>query len=376
MGGILMLKVNVRKNWGDFKLKVCFSQRKGELVAVLGPSGCGKSTLLNLIAGVVSPDGGEIQFNGDFFYRQGKVNVPVHKRRIGYIQQNSNLFPHLTVEQNILYGVKDKTNKSKINKISKFMGIDYLLNKKPGKISGGQQQRVALARALMINPKILLLDEPFSALDNIKKIKLRELLLKIKAEFQIPIIFVTHDLNEAYTLGDRVAVMDEGVFLQFGLREEVFRYPINSKVARFVGMTNIIPGKVVSITPEGAIVNASGIMLKTPGYFNISGRNVTLAIRPGDIRLVKHDIAEGNQRKENVFSCYIIGKKYGIENCKLTLQLLKNGLTLEMLLPNYVVKKHNIEVGQKIRVSLKKNCITVLGTYRNSTAVIEGVASL
>ena len=253
-----MLSINVRKSWGKFKLQVNFNLQQGELLTILGPSGCGKSTLLNLIAGVVEPDGGVIEHDGKLLFSEyPESNLPVYKRKIGYIQQKSNLFPHLTVMQNIAYGVKGRVDKSAIKNVMNILGIAFLADKRPGEISGGQQQRVSLARALMIEPRILLLDEPFSALDNLRRLRLREALLDIKSQFRIPMIFVTHDLEEAYELGDRVAVMNKGLFLQIGSGDEVFRQPFTTQVARFVGMKNIISGKVVGLSATGLTVQAA-----------------------------------------------------------------------------------------------------------------------
>ncbi|MDK2985751.1 MAG: molybdate transport system ATP-binding protein [Clostridia bacterium] len=370
-----MLRVNVRKNWGDFKLQVDFNQQQGELLTILGPSGCGKSTLLNLIAGVVEPDGGEIEHDGKLLYNEyPKINVPVYKRKIGYIQQKSNLFPHLTVMQNIAYGVKGSAAKAEIKKVMDVLGIGFLADKRPSEISGGQQQRVSLARAVMIKPRILLLDEPFSALDNFRRLRLRETLLDIKKKFQIPMIFVTHDLEEAYQLGDRVAVMNRGLFLQIGSKDEVFRQPVNTDVARFVGMKNILRGKVTGLSANGLAVQAAGITLKTPLHNCSCGQKVTLGIRPEDIMFVKEDKVVGEQIKDNIFSACVIERSSGTQNCKLILQLLDKKLKLEMLLPNHVIEKYNIDIGRKIRVSLKKSCIAVLGSGNSDTTVNEGMA--
>jgi molybdate transport system ATP-binding protein len=354
-----MLVVDVYKQWEDFCLRVKFAVDKGELLVILGSSGCGKSTLLNLIAGVIDPDGGEIAFDEDVFYSVNQV-FPIHKRKIGYIQQKSNLFPHLTVKQNILYGVKEKSHETDMKNLIELLGIEEIMHKKPSEISGGQQQRVSLARALITNPKMILLDEPFSALDNIRRLNLRETINRIKQKFQIPMIFVTHDLEEAYALGDRIAVMDQGVFLQVGSKEEVFRHPKNTVAAHFVGMRNILKGNVKDADGKEIVVDVSGMILKIPYSNTCYEENISLGIRPEDIMYVKKDKAIGKSIRDNIFQARVKKKNTGPENCKLVIQIENNGLLLEMILPNYIVQKYKIKEEKQIQVALKKNAVAIL----------------
>ncbi|GAA0181687.1 ABC transporter ATP-binding protein [Clostridium sediminicola] len=350
-----MLSINISKRWKGFCLNVDFVLQKGEIITVLGSSGCGKSTLLNLIAGVVAPDSGKITFDEEIIYCDNEKNSPIYKRNIGYIQQKSNLFPHMNVIDNICYGVKGEVNKSKLKELLNISGIMHIQNKKTYEISGGQQQRVSIARALMTKPKILLLDEPFSALDNRRRRKLRELLLDIKEELGIPMIFVTHDLEEAYALGDKVAVMNNGKFLQLGSREDVFRTPKNIKTAKFVGMSNIIWGEVV----DKNTVLFKGVFLKIPSMNYKQGKKIALGIRPEEIIFIKEE--EITKENENSIFNGVVNKEIcGIESCRLEIALDKTSSKLEMSLPNYIYQEEHIGVGDKIRVFIKNSRITCL----------------
>lgn len=352
-----MLSINVLKKWKDFYLDVDFDLQKGEILTVLGPSGCGKSTLLNLIAGVVTPDSGKITFDEEMIYYEEEKNVPIYKRNIGYIQQKSNLFPHMNVMDNICYGVKDKLDQSKLDNLLKISGIMHIKGKRPYEISGGQQQRVSIARALMIQPKILLLDEPFSALDNRRRRKLREVLLDIKEELQIPMIFVTHDLEEAYALGDKIAVMNKGEFLQIGSKEDVFRRPRSIQTAKFVGMRNIITGEVV----DKNTVLIGSVFLRMLSLNFEKGKKILLGIRPEDIIFINEDRIK-KEDKDNIFKGVVNKKIYGIESCKLEIKLDKTLLQLEMLLPNHVDQNEHIQIGDKIQILLEESSITCLGS--------------
>ncbi|GAA0180259.1 ABC transporter ATP-binding protein [Clostridium sediminicola] len=351
-----MLNINILKKWKGFCLDADFDLQKGEILTVLGPSGCGKSTLLNLIAGVVTPDSGKITFDEEIIYCEDEINIPIYKRNIGYIQQKSNLFPHMNVMENICYGVKDGLEQSKLQNLLKISGIMHIKDKKSYEISGGQQQRVAIARALMIKPRILLLDEPFSALDNRRRRKLRELLLDIKEELQIPMVFVTHDLEEAYALGDKIAVMNKGEFLQIGSKEEVFRRPRNIQTAKFVGMKNIIAGEVV----DKNSVSVGNTILRTLPLNYEKGEKILLGIRPEDIIFIKDDKLK-KENNDNIFKGVVNKKIYGIESCKLQIKLDINFLQLEMLFPNHVDHNEDIQIGDKIQILLKESNITPLG---------------
>ena len=204
-----MLTVNFTKQLEHFELAMDFSMTD-EIIALIGPSGSGKTTLLNCIAGITQPDAGAIALNGSVFYEEGQKPLKIQKRRTGYLFQDYALFPHLSVEENILYGTKKGDDLTHITELSKLLGISGFLDKYPHQISGGEKQRVALARALAAKPDILLLDEPFSALDDETRARCQQQLQKIHERWKIPVIFVTHLKADAEKLADRIIKVDRG----------------------------------------------------------------------------------------------------------------------------------------------------------------------
>ena len=204
-----MLKVDFQKQLDQFNLEMQFELDK-EILALVGSSGSGKTTLLNCLAGIVHPDTGSISLNGRNFYSEGQKPLKIQKRKVGYLFQDYALFPHLTAEQNILYALSRGTAVSHITELTKILGITDLLGKYPHQISGGEKQRVALTRALAAQPDTLLLDEPFSALDDANRDRCQNELLRIHAQWQIPIIFVTHRIADAEKLADRVMRIEKG----------------------------------------------------------------------------------------------------------------------------------------------------------------------
>lgn len=212
-GGCAMLSVDIEKKLNHFTLNVQFSM-KNEIVVLFGPSGSGKTTILETIAGLSHPDTGSIILNETIFFETKKKPLSVQKRKIGYLFQDYALFPHMTVEKNIVYGVsKEKQKKNNhVKAITEALGIKHLLPKYPGQISGGEKQRVALARALATEPGLLLLDEPFSALDTNTRLQCHDQLLTLHQQWKIPIILVTHNLEEAEKLGDRIYFIEKGKF--------------------------------------------------------------------------------------------------------------------------------------------------------------------
>ncbi|TWT06575.1 ATP-binding cassette domain-containing protein [Planococcus sp. CPCC 101016] len=204
-----MLKVDFQKQLDHFNLVMQFELDR-EIMALVGSSGSGKTTLLNCVAGIAHPDAGEITLNGTDFFKDKQKPMKIQKRKVGYLFQDYALFPHLNAEQNILYALSRGTDVSHITELTKILGITELLSKYPHQISGGEKQRVALTRALAAQPDILLLDEPFSALDDANRDRCQNELLRIHEQWQIPIIFVTHRMADAEKLADRVIRVEKG----------------------------------------------------------------------------------------------------------------------------------------------------------------------
>ncbi len=235
----------------------------GELVALLGPSGSGKTTILRMVAGLEFADGGHIYF-GD----QDATDIPVRDRGVGFVFQHYALFPHMTVAQNIAFGMevsKVKRDKAAIHarvaELLRLVRLEGLGERFPAQISGGQRQRVALARALAVDPKVLLLDEPFGALDANVRRELRRWLREIHSELGITTLFVTHDQEEALDLADRVVILKDGHIVQQGTPEEVCREPKSAFVMKFLGDANMLPAEVRDgrAYADGAVIDAAGI---------------------------------------------------------------------------------------------------------------------
>lgn len=270
--------------------EISFSIRRGEFMTLLGPSGCGKTTILNLIAGFFSPDGGEIRVDGEL------VNdVPTYKRQVGMMFQNYALFPHMSVAANICYGLKARhLPKSEIDRrLRDVLSLVRLVGyeeRRPRELSGGQQQRVALARALVINPKVLLLDEPFSALDKNLRASMQVELREIQRKLGVTTVFVTHDQSEALSLSDRLAVISEGRIRQLGTPEETYRQPSDRFVASFVGDTNVLRARIERIDATCAIVALGAARIRVAAaslrHLAVSAA-VDLFVRPEQLRLAE-----------------------------------------------------------------------------------------
>lgn len=234
------------KNFGRLEAvkKIDLNIEQGSLVTLLGPSGCGKTTILRMIAGLEHPSFGEIYINGRL------VNdIPIHKRNLGMIFQNYALFPHKTIFDNVAFGLKyrkvSKTDmQDKVRKALEMVRLPDVGDRYPAQLSGGQQQRIALARAIVIEPDVLLMDEPLSALDENLREDMRREIDNLQQMLGVTTIFVTHDQREALSMSDRIVVMKDGLLQQEGQPEEVYNYPANRFVADFLGSSNFFPGRV------------------------------------------------------------------------------------------------------------------------------------
>ncbi len=258
------LAVDIRKRLGAFSLDVAF-RAEHETVVLFGHSGSGKSVTLAAVAGLQRPDDGAISIGGRVVFDVARgVDLPPQRRNVGYVVQHLALFPHLTAAENIAYSLVGWTTARRVRRVNELLALlslEGLGDRLPRQLSGGQQQRVALARALARPVDALLLDEPFSALDETLRGDLRAELLRLRRELEIPVIFVTHDLREAHLLGDRIVVLDGGRVLQFAAREEVFQRPRSRRVAELTGVRNLFEGHGSS---DGA-VQVRGLMLRVDG---------------------------------------------------------------------------------------------------------------
>ena len=268
-------------------------------MTLLGPSGCGKTTVLNLIAGFFSPDGGRHSASA----ASASTTCRPYKREIGMMFQNYALFPHMTVAANIAYGLKvrhlpkRRNRPPRARRAERSCKLSGYEDRKPRQLSGGQQQRVALARALVINPKVLLLDEPFSALDKNLRASMQVELREIQRKLGVTTIFVTHDQSEALSLSDRMAVMSEGRIRQVGTPEEIYRWPCERFVASFVGDANVLRGRLARVNGADAVVMLGSAEVTVPAS-PLRGLAVSdavdLFVRPEQLRVADRGSSGGS----------------------------------------------------------------------------------
>jgi ABC-type Fe3+/spermidine/putrescine transport system ATPase subunit len=265
----------------------------GEFVTLLGPSGCGKTTTLRMVAGLIDPTAGQIRFDG-----QVVNNVPSHKRKIGLAFQSHALFPHLSVTRNIAFGLEVKGTpkaeiKQRVGEMLDMVSLSAYADRMPAQLSGGQQQRVALARMLATDPRVLLFDEPLSALDRNLRDTLKYSILDLQRRTKKTAIYVTHDQSEAFAISDRIFVMNEGRIEQSGTQLDIYLRPRTEFVASFVGDNNAIAGEVLALIPGAAgepglvDVGAKGIRLRgvNPGNVQVGDRVLAFA-RPENIEVL------------------------------------------------------------------------------------------
>ena len=269
---------------------VSLQVRRGELLTLLGPSGCGKTTLLNLVAGFLKPEHGEILIDGALV-----TDVPTHRREIGIMFQSYALFPHMTVAGNVGYGLKMRRIAKpeiarRVADTLALIKLDGLDDRKPRQLSGGQQQRVALARALVIRPKVLLLDEPFSALDRNLRASMQVEVKEIVRKLGVTTIFVTHDQGEALSLSDKIAVITQGHIRQIGTAADIYHRPADRFVASFVGDVNVLRARLERIAGAIATVALGPAHLQVPSRMlegAAAGTAVDLFLRPEELRVAE-----------------------------------------------------------------------------------------
>lgn len=300
-----MLEVSISKTIGNFKLTSSFCCEK-EILGIIGPSGCGKSMILKCIAGIFTPDDGYIRLYGkELFNSYKKINVLPQQRNIGYVFQNYALFPHFTVYENIAYGIRKIDKKTRHNKVMDMidkMQLNGLEKRYPSQLSGGQQQRVAIARSLITEPKLLLLDEPFSALDvNVRSTLRKELLNIVRQKYNGIVLLVTHDIEEAVEMSNKILIMDNGKVVQIGDKKEVIRNPNSLIVARIMGCKNYFDAKLIGKEGEYTIIKSRDLMLYVKNSVSLSYSNIVAGVRAEDIRILQE-----TSGKLNTFNCKII----------------------------------------------------------------------
>ncbi len=287
---------------------VMLDVRPGELLTLLGPSGCGKTTTLRMIAGFEAPDAGRIRFGA-----QDVTRVPANQRNIGYVFQNYALFPHLSVFENVAYGLRVRgqtgdTVAGRVNEVLALVGLAGYEQQFSGQLSGGEQQRVALARAIVIEPRVLLFDEPLSNLDAKLRVQMRQEIRDLQRRLGITTIYVTHDQEEAMAVSDRIAVMNQGSIVQEGTAEDLYHRPASEFVARFVGRVNIVAGCIEGSAGDALTIATLGTVIRVPwaGTGFTPGNAVRLIVRPEAIQI---DRVVAGAPQATVVSRMFLGEK-------------------------------------------------------------------
>jgi putrescine transport system ATP-binding protein len=268
----------------------------GELFALLGPSGCGKTTLLRLLAGLEMPDSGRVLLDGDDL-----APVPAYRRPVNMMFQSYALFPHLNVESNVAFGLKqDRLPRQEIaTRVAEMLSLvrlENLAKRKPEQLSGGERQRVALARSLAKRPRVLLLDEPLAALDKKLRGETQFELMQLQQKLGLTFIMVTHDQQEAMTMADRIAVMDEGHVIQVAGPREIYEQPSSRWIADFIGDVNLIEGQVIATQADGTAIGSTGVgQLRASRREGNVGDCVWVALRPEKVRISRLRLAPANE---------------------------------------------------------------------------------
>ena len=261
--------------------KIDLTVNSSETLSLLGPSGCGKTTLLRAIAGLESPEQGQITIGKQTVFNKS-ISIAPEKRRVGMVFQDAALFPHMTVAQNVAYGLnKKEPHSQRVSELLEIVGLPNFEKRRPETLSGGQKQRVAIARALAPRPAVLLLDEPFSNLDSALRIEVRREVHRLLSELGVTTIFVTHDQDEAFLLGDRVAIMNGGQILQVDYPHVIYTKPLTRWIASFVGSVNLVPCTASGDEVE-TLLGTVKLDKKHEGKVELVIRPENLQLRPGD----------------------------------------------------------------------------------------------
>lgn len=348
---------NVSKVFGTFTAlqEVSFEIREGEFMTFLGPSGCGKTTCLRLISGFDTPTTGQVFIGG-----KDVTFDPPYRRDVNQVFQSYALFPHLSIYENIAFGLRMKKIaaaeiKSRVDRVVEMTSLGQFIDRKPAQLSGGQRQRVALARAIVCEPKVLLLDEPLSALDAKLRTQMRSELKHLQKRLGITFIFVTHDQEEALTMSDRVAVLSAGRVEQIGTVNEIYYQPATRFVATFIGETNIVEAAVLS-RQDGLIRCRleGGVELEVKETPRASGDKVLLSLRPEKVRLSRERPPGGNVFPGRI-SVEIF--KGAVDDLTVTVQ---GGLEIGALLTNDGQQEFDFHEGEEVFCRIQPEDINVV----------------
>jgi sulfate transport system ATP-binding protein len=340
---------HIRKQFGQFTAldDVSLQFADGELTALLGPSGCGKTTLLRIIAGLEFPDSGSVLLDGDDASARH-----VRERQVGFVFQHYALFKHMTVFENVAFGLRVKPRKErpseqqirdKVKKLLELVQLDWIADRYPPQLSGGQRQRIALARALAVEPRVLLLDEPFGALDAKVRKELRRWLRQLHDELHVTSIFVTHDQEEALEVADRVVLMNKGRVEQLGTPAQVYNQPASPFVYGFLGNVNLFHGRV----NEGVLASGDA-RLATPQHAAVKNGEAIAYVRPHDLDVERY-VAGGEGVAVKLRRAHAIGPL-----AQLDLERADNAQMIEAVIPNERFRELGLKEGETLLVKPKR----------------------
>jgi len=369
---------NLKKTFGDTVAinNISLDIKKGEFFCLLGPSGCGKTTLLRSIIGFVIPDSGEIFIdNKCVCSSEEKIFVPPEKRNIGLMFQNYALWPNMTIKENIIYGLKVKgvsreARNDKLIRTSKMLDIDNLLDRYPSQISGGQQQRVALARMLIVEPELVLMDEPLSNLDAKLRTKMRVELISLHQRLNPTIVYVTHDQDEALSLADRIALMNEGNILQIDKPEDIYNKPNNLFVNKFLGSPppNIFEVVVESVNNKSMIkINEDFEELIIPE--NLKTNKALLSFRPEHCEIIKESETPNNNTNENLIGKFqikaiqFLGSDYIISLTGKSQEIKENLVVIKLSAETFKDKK--LSQNEFVNLNISNDSIVIFNENEN-----------
>jgi molybdate transport system ATP-binding protein len=358
------LAVDIKLQVPGFMMHLEFSLGR-QLGVLFGRSGAGKSLSLRAIAGLIKPQTGTIKLNQrTLFDHRTSINLPPQDRRVGYLPQNQALFPHRTIAQNIAYGLHDLAPGERSRQVGKWieiMNLQSQAEKLPSEVSGGQQQRAALARALAVEPDLLLMDEPFVALDENLRNHLRVEVRRVQRETDTPILLVTHDIGEAYQLADHLIVIADGRVIQTGARDDVFRHPQNISVARLMGMTNVLLVKPIGEhTAHGLhrLMWGSQLLAAEITEDVTPGDEITLGIRPEDILFIRPDHPLDSDLEDNLMEVEIIeDRSQGFDHLVCTQIVDQPEKQLLVRIPHPVFLRMQLRVGDRRQISIRPPAI-------------------